>query len=144
MKMIMQKVLKIVTNVKDSNMNKEQMQTQIKKFDNIIALYISLKNGWQDKLNDLIKDECPLKEGQWYKASNVDDYIEFFKMLKIKPTGNIQYLSFLYTETLGFEIQIHEFAEYEINKYAEQLEESSEDEFIKVFREQIIPALCED
>ncbi len=142
--MIMQKVLKIVTNVKDSNMNKEQMQTQIKKFDNIIALYISLKNGWQDKLNDLIKDECPLKEGQWYKASNVDDYIEFFKMLKIKPTGNIQYLSFLYTETLGFEIQIHEFAEYEINKYAEQLEESSEDEFIKVFREQIIPALCED
>lgn len=142
--MIMQKVLKIVTNVKDSNMNKEQLQNDIKDMDTIITSYSHIRADLQKQLDDLIKDECPLKEGQWYKASNVDDYIEFFKMLKIKPTGNIQYLSFLYTETLGFEIQIHEFAEYEINKYAEQLEESSEDEFIKVFREQIIPALCED
>ena len=125
-------------------MNKEQMQTQIKKFDNIIALYISLKNGWQDQLDKLIKDECPLKIGRWYKVSDEYLYIKFIKILRVQPNGDLIILTFLRDDDHWFRVNRNVIYNYKINKYAEQLEESSEDEFIKVFREQIIPALCED
>ena len=125
-------------------MNKEQMQTQIKKFDDKIALYTSLKKGWQDQLDKLIKDECPLKIGQWYKVSDACFYIKFIKILRVQPNGDLIILTFLRDDDHWFKVNRNVIYNCKINKYAEQLEESSEDEFIKVFREQIIPALCED